>query len=105
MRPVFLARGVKDTGGARVVGENHLKLTLMDPADPRKRFDAIAFRQGHHLELVRGGEPFSVLFVLEENEWQGRKSLQLNIKDIKPGVHDLLVNEADVMRASERVTA
>jgi hypothetical protein len=56
--------------------------------------DAIAFRQGRHLDLVKSGEPFSVLYVLEENIWQGRRSLQLNIKDIKPGTEGLLEGEA-----------
>jgi len=104
MRPVFLSRGLKEAGGARIVGENHLKLTLFDPGDPRRRFDAIAFRQGHHLDLVRGGGPFSALYVLEENEWQGRKSLQLNIKDIKVGTNGILANEPAVSEG-ERITA
>jgi len=94
MRPVFLLRGVVDTGQARIVGEHHLKLALTYPDDHGRGFDAIAFKQAHHLDLVRSGAPFSVLFVLEENEWQGRKSLQLNIKDIKPGTEGLLEGEA-----------
>ncbi len=93
MRPVFLSRGVVDKGRARIVGENHLKLNLADPQDPRRELDAIAFRQGRHLDLVRSGEPFSILYTLEENTWNGRTTVQLNIKDIKPGVSDLLVNE------------
>ncbi len=94
MRPVFLARGVVDSGSARIVGEDHLKLSLHPPGQPGKRLDAIAFRQGRHLDLVRSGEPFSVLYTLEENIWQGRRSLQLNIKDIKPGTEGVLEGEA-----------
>lgn len=90
MRPVFLSRGVKDMGQARIVGVDHLKLSLVDAQHPLHRFDAIAFRQGHHLDLVKSGRPFSMLYVLEENEWQGRKTLQLNIKDIKEGVEGVL---------------
>lgn len=93
MKPVFLTRGVVDTGAARVVGEAHLKMSLMDPRDSSKRFEAIAFRQAHHDELVHSGEPFSVLYTIEENEWQGRTTLQLNVKDIKPGVEGLLITE------------
>lgn len=99
MRPVFLTRNVVDSGRARIVGEDHLKLTLQHPDDPRRRFDAIAFRQAHHFDLVKSGEPFSVIYVVEENEWQGRRTLQLNVKDIKPGVTDLLVNEASTPSA------
>ena len=94
MRPVFLSRGVVDSGSARIVGEDHLKLCVHPPEDPRKRFDAIAFRQGRHFDLVKSGEPFSILYVLEENIWQGRHTLQLNIKDIKHGTQGLLEGEA-----------
>lgn len=45
--------------------------------------DAIAFKQAHHLDTVRAGKPFSILYTIEENEWQGMVKLQLNIKDIK----------------------
>lgn len=93
MRPVFLTRGVVDRGAARIVGENHLKMYLAHPEEPRRGFDAIGFRLGHHLDLVKSGAPFSILYVVEENEWNGRRTLQLNIKDIKPGTEDLLVNE------------
>lgn len=94
MKPVFLTRGVVDSGGARVVGEAHLKMSLMHPGDPGKRFEAIAFRQAHHDELVNSGEPFSVLYTMEENEWQGRTTLQLNVKDIKAGTEGVLTKEA-----------
>ena len=85
MRPVFLTRGVVDSGRARIVGESHLKLQVMDPAHPETRIEAIAFKQAHHFELVKSGEPFSILYVVEENEWQGRREVQLNIKDIQAG--------------------
>jgi len=93
MRPVFLSRGVVDTGSVRIVGENHLKMRLCHPQEPKRTLDAIAFRHAHHLDLVKGGQPFSVLYVVEENEWQGRTNVQLNIKDLKPGTEHLLVNE------------
>jgi single-stranded-DNA-specific exonuclease len=90
MRPVFASIGVVDSGRCRIVGEDHLKLALHPPGRPERAIDAIAFRQGRHLDMVKSGEPFSVLYTIEENEWQGRKSLQLNIKDIKAGVADVI---------------
>lgn len=93
MRPVFLTRNVIDTGSARVVGGAHLKMSLCHPSDRNLRFDAIAFKLAEHLDLVKSGQPFSVLYVLEENEWNGRVSVQLNIKDIKPGTDALLEHE------------
>lgn len=99
MRPVFLARGVVDTGSARLVGEHHLKLRLAHPEAPRRSFDAIAFKQAHWLARVKQGAPLSVLYSIEENEWQGRVSNQLNIKDIKSEVEGVLVGEEALANA------
>lgn len=92
MRPVFLARGVADSGQARTVGTEHLKMRLSMAGSGTAPIDAIAFRQARHLDMVLSGEPFSILYVVEENAWQGRRSLQLNIKDIKPGADGVLVD-------------
>ena len=102
MRPVFLARGVVDSGSARLVGEHHLKKRLLHPDAPRRSFDAIAFKQANWLELVRSGKPFSVLYTLEDHEWQGRVSTQLNIKDIKPGVEGVLLGEEALSELNPR---
>jgi single-stranded-DNA-specific exonuclease len=94
MRPVFLTRGVVDAGSARIVGEDHLKLSIAASSDPKaRRFDAIAFKQGRWFEHIKRGDPFSILYTIESNEWQGRLTLQLNIKDIKAGVEGLLMGE------------
>ena len=94
MRPTFLTRGVIDTGGARIVGEDHLKLSLAGSTDPKaRRFDAIAFRQGKWMEHIKRGGPISILYTIESNEWQGRRTLQLNIKDIKAGSEGVLIGE------------
>jgi single-stranded-DNA-specific exonuclease len=96
MRPVFATRGVVDAGSSRIVGEDHLKLSIQMPGQPGKRLDAIAFRMGRHLDMVKSGEPFSLLYVVEENEYQGRKNVQLNIKDIKAGVEKLFTSDRSV---------
>ncbi len=92
MRPLFVTRGVVDRGSARLVGTDHLKMCLAQPGDPRLQFDAIGFRLAHHYDLVRSGEPFSILYCVEENEWQGKRTIQLNVKDIKPGIEGVLEN-------------
>lgn len=101
MRPVFMTRGVVDTGSARIVGADHLKLSVRSAEGGGPAFDAIAFKQAHHYELVKSGAPFSLLYVVEENEWQGRRSVQLNVKDIKPGIAALL--EDDPVASGEPV--
>ncbi|HQZ43356.1 MAG TPA: hypothetical protein PK735_10760, partial [Flavobacteriales bacterium] len=93
MRPMFLIRGLVDRGRARIVGEDHVKMELAHPQDPKLSFDAIGFKLGHHFEMIKTGKPFSVLCTLEENEWNGQVKMQLNVKDIKPGILNLLVGE------------
>ena len=67
--------------GARAVGtdDRHLKLTL---SDGRIIWDAIAFRQGQWANQVP--RHIDVVYSLEVNEWNGRKRLQLNVKDLRP---------------------
>lgn len=77
---VFVSRNVQ-VKSSRVVGQEgkHLKLTL---SDGRLSFDAIGFRLGDQLP---GLPPrVDVLYAFEANEFNGRTSLQLNLKDIKP---------------------
>jgi single-stranded-DNA-specific exonuclease len=33
---------------------------------------------------VNSGLPFDIVFTLDENEWQGRISLQMKVIDVKP---------------------
>ena len=56
----------------------HLKLTL---SDGKLTIDAIGFRLGSRLEGVPGR--IDVLYTFETNEYNGRTSLQLNLKDIR----------------------
>ena len=83
MKPVFLVKNVHDTGYAKPVGadESHLKLNI---SDGDISFNAIGFGLGNFYEQLKNKQPFDCVFTLEENEWNGRTSLQLNVKDIKP---------------------
>ncbi len=81
--PLFMTPGLVDTGKARVVGKNHLKLEVVHPDISGFPFSAIAFQQGHHYDRIRDGATFSACYHIEENEWNGVKSIQLNVKDIK----------------------
>jgi single-stranded-DNA-specific exonuclease len=82
---IFVARGVK-VQTKRTVGADggHLKLVL---SDGRDSFDAIGFRLGHLLPNLP--TLVDVLFTFETNEYNGRTTLQMNLKDIKAaGVPD-----------------
>ena len=83
---VFVSRDVK-VKASRTVGADgkHLKLTLED--ERGLTIDSIGFRLGHlKTELPARVD---VLYRFEANEYNGRTSLQLNLKDVKPaGVPD-----------------
>lgn len=81
--PIFSAKAVFDTGGARQVGDNHLKLDLNDGTSDHS-FPAIGFGLAEHLSGFVQGNSFDITFSIEENEYMGRKSIQLDIKDIRP---------------------
>jgi single-stranded-DNA-specific exonuclease len=83
MKPVFLTTGVADTGYVRKVGKNHLKLTVTHPEIRSFPYSAIAFQFGDYYEYIENGLPFDICYHIEENEWNGNITLQLNIKDIR----------------------
>ena len=85
MSPLFRTDGIVDAGGSKVVGKNHLKLYVVHPEISGGPFSAIAFQQGNHFEKIEKGIPFNICYHVEENEWNGVTSLQLNIRDIKFG--------------------
>ncbi|NVO83598.1 single-stranded-DNA-specific exonuclease RecJ [Hymenobacter terrestris] len=81
--PVFASENVTAApDSARIVGNSHLKIALTQDGG-RHRLEAIGFGMGDHLERIRGGEPFSVCYNVEINEYRGVKSLQLKLKDIR----------------------
>lgn len=84
MSPVFMSEQVYDRGGVRVVGNNHLKLSLVQKNDNRSVVDSIAFQLGKHYDHIVSGNPFHICYHIEENNYNGRSTLQLNVKDIDP---------------------
>ncbi|HNY01167.1 MAG TPA: single-stranded-DNA-specific exonuclease RecJ [Bacteroidales bacterium] len=85
MAPLFLTKGVMDAGGLKIVGKNHLKLSVVHPDVAGGPFPAIAFQQGDHYPMIDRQIPFDICYHVEENEWNGTVNLQLNVKDIKFG--------------------
>ena len=81
--PVFVSRELVDTGGARIVGSNHLKFYAIPIAERTAPYPAIAFQQGEALARMRHGDLFDLCYQLEENYWRGKTEIQLNIEDIK----------------------
>jgi single-stranded-DNA-specific exonuclease len=83
LQPLFITKNVVSTGDARIVGENHLKLSVFQENSRSYPIDAIAFGFGQYYKQIASGQPFHICYHIDINEWQGRTTLQLNIKDIK----------------------
>ena len=82
--PVFLTRNVIDAGFSRAVGNRkHLKLSVMQQGNTENVFSGIAFQKGDLYDRIHAKEPFTMCYHVEENFWQGKTTLQLNVKDIK----------------------
>lgn len=83
--PIFLTKNLIDTGHPRVVGSKdvkHLKFAPI-PFDERSQsYSAIGFQLGEYYDRVRRGEHFDLVYQLEENYWNGKTEMQLNVKDI-----------------------
>jgi len=82
MMAVFLSEKVFDTGNARIVGVNHLKMELFQKNNPDFKIQAIAFDKGNCLDEILSGKPFSVCYQIQENNFNNRSTIQLIIKDI-----------------------
>ena len=83
MTPVFVTNNVLDTGWARVVGTNHLKLELYQQENPTIKFHAIAFDKGDFLSFFQKKMPLSICYTVAENHYNGNTTLQLVVRDIQ----------------------
>ena len=82
MKPVFVSRNVRDNGYGKQVGsdKSHLKLSLFQ-GDNTQTINAIGFGLGNKIDDIQND--FDVVYTIDENEWNGYKSLQLVLKDLK----------------------
>jgi single-stranded-DNA-specific exonuclease len=81
MRPTFVSRNVQDTGYSKIVKEKHLRLVLRQNGIT---FTGIGFNLAEKMPLLQTGQPIDLIYKIDENEWNGEKSLQLRVIDLKP---------------------
>jgi single-stranded-DNA-specific exonuclease len=79
LKPVFISKGLNDTGFSKIVKENHLKLSLRQG---HITMSGILFKGAHLLDMVKNN-PIDVVYTLEENEYKGETSLQMKILDLR----------------------
>ena len=81
MSPVFISSNVYTTE-MRVLKEKHLKLNVTQPKSDVV-LPAIGFNQFEKADLVSSGIPFDLAYTIDVNKWNGKETIQLNIKDIR----------------------
>ena len=80
-RPVFVAESAEVVGTPTIVGKNHLKFTVRQNDIV---FPAIGFNLGERINQLEIGVPkLDLAFVIDENTWRGKNTIQLQIKDLK----------------------
>lgn len=82
MRPVFLTRHVYDYKGySRVVKDMHLRFVLHQ--HDGVTMDGIGFNMADKYPIITQGA-FDIVYTVDENEYNGRTSLQMKVIDIRP---------------------
>ena len=79
MRPVFVATRVSDTGFSKIVKDLHIRFVVRQH---NITFSGIGFNLAEKFSILQSGKPFDMVFTIDENEWQGQKSLQLKVIDL-----------------------
>ncbi len=82
MTPLFLAKGLTDSGYAKTLGSDNEHLKAFVKQGNSESFGAIGFGLGNKLDLVTKKNKFDAIFSLEENEWKDTVTLQLQLRDI-----------------------
>jgi len=80
MRPIFIAKGVMDTGYSKLVKEAHISFNV---TQGNSSVRGIGYNMPEHIHIVKSGQPFDIVFQLQLNEWQGNQSVQMQIIDVK----------------------
>lgn len=83
MTPLFLAKGLTDSGYAKTLGSDNEHLKAFVKQGNSESFGAIGFGLGNKLDLVTNKNKFDAIFSLEENEWKDTVTLQLQLRDIR----------------------
>jgi single-stranded-DNA-specific exonuclease len=80
LRPHFLVKNVFDTGYSRILKEHHLRFALRQD---NISLTGIGFGMAEKLPLLQMKKPVDIVFKIDENEWNGQRSLQLRMIDLR----------------------
>ncbi|QCK13739.1 single-stranded-DNA-specific exonuclease RecJ [Mangrovivirga cuniculi] len=86
--PVFSSESVEIIGEPRLLKNEHIKLRLRQ-RNGDDEIEAIGFFMGHYFPQLHNGLKIDVAYQVSLNEFRGKRSVQLMLKDIK--VHQSVV--------------
>ena len=80
--PVFVSRNVVDNGYGKQVGvdKSHLRINAITTAGS---IAGIGFGMGEFFKNIRDYQQYDICYSINENEWKGRKDLQLVLRDMQ----------------------
>jgi single-stranded-DNA-specific exonuclease len=87
MRPVFVSRGLQVDGIPKLIGKNQDVLKFQVKKE-QTLLEVIGFSMAEQYEKLIQNKPIDIAYVIGENDWNGRRYIQLELKDIKIGGAD-----------------
>lgn len=83
MSPVFITKGINDTGYGKSIGKEEEHLRLYIKQDNSEGYGAIGFGLAKKKSFTENHKKFDAVYSIEENEWNGNTNIQLRLRDIK----------------------
>jgi len=80
LRPHFLVRNAFETGFSKILKEQHLRFVLRQD---NMTLAGIGFGMADKLPLLQMKKPVDIVFKIDENEWNGQRTLQLRMIDLR----------------------
>ena len=82
LSPIFVSRSVVDNGYGKRIGadKSHLRINTKTASGS---LAGIGFSMGDAFEKIKDYSEFDICYSINENEWNGRKNLQLMLNDLK----------------------
>ncbi len=82
LAPAFISKAVIDTGYGKKLGADKFHLRI-NAKTVTGSIGGIGFGMGDFFDNIKDYQEFDICYTIEENEWNGKKSLQLMLADIK----------------------
>ena len=82
LSPIFVSRSVVDNGYGKRIGadKSHLRINTKTASGS---LAGIGFSMGDDFEKIKDYNEFDICYSINQNEWNGRKNLQLMLNDLK----------------------